>query len=124
MTENVFMNLAFGILVGLGVCCLVASFSQAVRVMLSSLFAVAYRPISQIRERTLYYVQAIKPWILRQVENESERKEDGPLYSIIGSILYSVLTGLFMLCDFGMIVLTVQAMGMDEPTFHLPVDTS
>jgi hypothetical protein len=38
--------------------------------------------------------------------------------------LYTILTVIFLLCDFGMIVLTAEAMGMDTGSFQLPVDTS
>lgn len=125
MTGNIFwVNLVLGALFALGCCCVLALFSQPIRVMFSSLFAIFYRPFSQILERTSGYLRSAKAWILRQVEDESDRKGDGPLYFIIGAVLYTLLTALFIMCDFGMIVLTVQAMGMDEFSFELPMDTS
>ena len=58
------------------------------------------------------------------MKDESERQGDGPVYYIIGSVLYSLLTVLFVLCDLGMIILTLEAMGMDEATVVLPLDSS
>ena len=125
MTESTFwVNLLLWALLGLGVCCLLAVLSESVRAMFASIFAIFYRPFSQIQERTSAYLQRAKDWLLQQLEDESDRKGDGPIYFIVGSVLYSLLTALFVLCDFGLIVLTVQAMGMDEPGFQLPVDTS
>jgi len=125
MTEHTFwINLLLWALFGLGVCCLLAVLSESVRAMFASIFAIFYRPFSQIQERTSAYLQGARGWLLQQIEDESDRKGDGPIYFIVGSVLYSLLTALFVLCDFGLIVLTVQAMGMDEPRFQLPLDTS
>jgi hypothetical protein len=111
-------------LLGLALSCLLALSSQQVRMMFSSFFTIFDRPVSIIHERTLYYVRTVGAWALKQLEEESDRKGSSPIYFIIGATLYTLLTALFLLCDFGMIVLTAQAMGMDNPTFQLPIDTS
>ncbi len=125
MPENtVWLHITLGILLFLGVCCFIAVFAESVRQMLSGFFTIFYRPLSMIQERTWTYIQNVRTWILSQLEDESEREGEGPLYYIIGSVLYTILTVLFILCDFGMIVLTAEAMGLDKSYVQLPLDTS
>lgn len=125
MPENtVWLHITLGILLFLSVCCFIAVFAESVRQMLSGFFTIFYRPLSMIQERTSTYIQNVRTWILSQLEYESEREGEGPLYYIIGSVLYTILTVFFILCDFGMIVLTAEAMGLDKSSVQLPLDTS
>jgi len=118
------INIVLFILLSLGIFCFVAAFADSIRMMFSGVFSIFARPFSIIQERTSSYLNNIKIWILKQLEDESEHEGDGPVYYIIGSILYSILTVFFILCDFGMILLTAEAMGLDKVSIELPLDTS
>jgi len=125
MSEYAFwVHTGLVIISALSACCFIAAFAEPIRTMLSSFFLVFLRPFSIIQERTLSYITSIKTWVMQQIKDESERKGDGPLYYIIGSVLYSILTSFFILCDYGMIVLTAEAMGLDKASVQLPLDTS
>lgn len=125
MSEYAFwVHTGLVILSVLSACCIIAAFADPIRTMLSSFFLVFLRPFSIIQERTLTYLRSVKTWMLQQIKDESEREGDGPLYYIIGSVLYSILTAFFILCDYGMIVLTAEGMGLDKASVQLPIDTA
>ena len=125
MTDmSIWIHIGATVLLAAGVCCFVAAFADPIRMVFSSLFTVFYRPLSVVSQRTSTYVQGVKTWISGQLADEAEQEGDGPVYYIIGSIIYSILTALFILCDLGMVVLTAEAMGMEKASFALPIDTS
>jgi len=125
MTNNAFwINLAGGVFIGLSICCLLACLSVELRQLVMGFFNIFHAPIDSMRQKTAGWLGVVKAWLLAQVEDEADRKGDGPVYYIIGSVLYSLLTVLFVLCDFGMIILTLEAMGMDDTIVILPLDSS
>ena len=110
---------------GLGLCCLMARVSRQLRLAVSSLFAVFYAPLNNTQQRASDFLRDFYAWLSGQLGQEAVNNGDSPVYFIIGSFFYTTLTVLFVLCDFGLIVLTFQAMGMDAAdTFEFPVDTS
>lgn len=120
----VWIHMALVVVGSLSCCCAAALLASELRTLFRAVFGIFYGPVSQIRERVSRYLQGTKVWLLAQVADESDRKGDGPLYYIIGAVLYTILTALFVLCDFGMVVITLQAMGMEEIKVELPIDTS
>ncbi len=117
-------NFAIGSAMFLGLCCMAAAYAQDIRIVLTGLFAIPYTPVSAISEKTSGYLESVKSWALQQLSEESEKKDEGPLYFIIGSIFYSVLTVIFVLCDYSMVALTLEAMGLEAGGFKPPVDAS
>jgi hypothetical protein len=101
-----------------------AIIAHPVREALEGIFRIFLRPLLGIYRGTLDFLNAVREWVRRQVADECEREGDGPLFFIIGSIIYSTLTLVFLLADFGMVVLTAEAMGFEPAAFEMPVDTS
>lgn len=120
----IWLHVALAAVSVLSLCCIMALLAQELRTVFRAFFGIFYGPISQIRERLARYLQSAQKWLLAQIADESDRAGDGPLYFIIGSVLYTLLTVLFILCDFGMVVVTLQAMGMEDVKVELPMDTS
>ncbi len=121
---SIWIHIVLFIILGIGFCCFVAAFAESIRMMFMGFMNVFYRPLFIIQERTTLWLSTVKTWLLKQLEDESERKGDGPIYYIIGSVIYSILTVCFIMCDFGMIVMTAEAMGLDEASVQLPIDTA
>lgn len=120
----IWIHMALAVVSALSLCCLMALLAHELRTAFRASFGIFYGPISAIRERLSLYLQSVRGWLLAQIADESDRAGDGPLYYIIGSVLYTLLTVFFILCDFGMTVLTLEAMGLDEVRVELPLDTS
>lgn len=122
--RNLWINIALFSLLGAGISCILAFSSEQVRVVFSSFFNIFDRPFSTIHQRTSQYIQTMKRWAVKELQEEVNEKRSSSLYSFIGATFYSILTFIFLLCDWGMIVLTLQAWGMDAPKLRLPFSTS
>ncbi len=118
-----FKVLVYGALAAAG-CCLIALCAQALRAVVVSLFSIFYQPFLSMNRACTDWMRRFVAWLRTQVADESARPGDGPAYYFIGAILYTILSTIFVLCDFGMVALTAEAMGMDRAGFKLPVDTS
>lgn len=106
------------ILVGL------ALLADPIRRVVTAIFALVHTPMVRVYTVTMEAARTVWGWIGRQLADECEQPGDGPLYFIIGSVIYALLTVLFILCDFGMIVLTAEAMGFEVSQIELPLDTA
>jgi hypothetical protein len=107
-----------------GGCCIMGAIAGPIREALQAFFSVFYRPVSAIHANSRGWGQAVKAWLLREVADESDRKGDSPVYFIIGSAIYSLLTALFVAADIGLIIATFSGLGLEAPLIELPFDTS
>ncbi|MDI6755837.1 MAG: hypothetical protein QME78_15755 [Thermodesulfobacteriota bacterium] len=123
MTMISYLDLLIHLLIGVGVCCFFAAFAQPIRALVQGLFAVFYHPLNAIMENMRDAFRGIWNWVGVQLRRESDREGESPLYFVIGAILYSILFIIFALCDFGLILLTLEAMGLDAAKFKV-YDTS
>lgn len=119
---TVWLDLLMVVTVAVGICCFFALFSTPIRQLFSSVFTLFYRPLSTAQEIVSGWIQGLRSWIAGQLADECERRGEGPVYYIIGSIVCSVLTVLFMICDLGVIVQSLEAMGFGTVGRHLPFE--
>lgn len=114
-----------GIVSAIGFCCLIALLHRQFKQVLSDFFSIFYQPLKQSYEGNLSFINNIKSWLKSQLKGECAEEGQGPVYYIIGSFFMVVLTTIFIMCDLGLIILTLQAMGLEEVrNFILPTDTS
>ena len=118
------IHIILGILLAASACCALALFGDSIRRAVASFSAIFTGPLAAVQANCARWVAAVRGWLAGQVADENDRKEDGPVYFIIGAVVYSILTLVFMFCDWGMIILTAEGMGLDTARFELPMDTS
>jgi len=130
MINDLWVNVGLWVNIGLGlicatvICSILAVGAQPLRETMTSFFAIFHQPFLQTHQTVVSWLKSLKMWFTNQFADESATKGEGPVYFIIGSLLYTILTVVFLLCDFGMLVLTAEAIGMDTKSFQLPIDTS
>lgn len=115
-------------LIGLGIaggCCLWAVLAASLRELVAAVFAIVYRPLDAVRQWCRTTLAALSGWMRAQIEDESERKGEGPLYYVIGALFYTTFTAVFLFCDIGVFCLIAAAMGLGEGelSLNLPADT-
>lgn len=119
MTESYFLNVMITILLALGVCCIITIHLEAIRTIFQSFCAIFYVPLERIYNYLRSVAQRVRAWIAGQLKTECTEPNETPVYFIIGAIVYSLLTVIFLYCDWGMLVLTLGGWGMDLPKFQL-----
>ncbi|MGV8080938.1 MAG: hypothetical protein AB2L22_12890 [Syntrophales bacterium] len=97
-----------------GGACFVARYAPLIRVFLQSFFSIFHNPLHAIANLCRRVAQGIRTWITGQVKGDSVEEGGSPLHFIIGSVIYSILTVIFIICDLGLTALTLEAFGMGE----------
>jgi hypothetical protein len=120
----IWVHIVLGISLAIAACCGFALFGDQIRRTVAAFGAIFTEPLAAVQSNCARWIAAVRDWLRSQLADESARKEDGPLYFIIGAVVYSILTLVFMLCDWGMIVLTAEGMGLDTSRFELPIDNA
>ena len=105
-------------------CCLLSLLKNEFRETHNHFFSIFSQPLKHIFEWILNLLQSVKSWLKGQIDNECTERGQSPIYLILGSIIMAVLTVIFILCDWGQMVLTYQAMGLEKANTYLPVDTT
>jgi hypothetical protein len=96
-----------------------AAHAQDVRLVFQAFILIFYQPLNLIMGASQRALQSLRGWLREQLQDESVRQGEGPIYYIIGALFYSILTIVFTLCDWGLIVLALEACGMEPPNFKV-----
>jgi hypothetical protein len=120
----IWIHIVLGISLALAGCCAFAFFGETIRKAVAAFLAIFTGLMEDVRANCARWTAAVRGWLREQMADENGRKQDGPVYFIIGAVVYSILTIVFMLCDWGMIILTAEGMGLDTARFQLPLDTA
>ncbi len=122
-TSELWKDAAYALLLVLSIC-LLAVFKKEWSQLIEAFFNLFRIPLELMHSKASDWLGQVKSWLLIQTADEMECSGDGPIYFIIGSVFYTVFTVIFCLCDFSMLLLTLEAMGVDNVTVSLPLDAS
>lgn len=124
MIGNLLLYPVLIIIAGTGVCCFAARFADSLRQVLANFFALIHTPFQRILDGCGSVFRNIRQWIGKELKDESVKDEGSPTYFCIGAVLYTILTVLFLFCDLGISLMTLEALGLEKYKLKLPLDAS
>jgi hypothetical protein len=112
--SGAWLDVMLATLSGLAICCFLARFNQQVHELLQAIYTIIAGPVQIVDDQVSRFLRNFRGWIKTQIADECRHHGDSPLGLIITALICTSIGAVCILCDWDLMGMTNQALGMDD----------